>query len=103
MLITLYVFCAVATASTTETTPAFEFRGRETFLDGERFQVLSGELHPSRISPEQWAHHIAMARAMGLNAITVGIFWGAHERREGEIDFKSPENDIKHFLALCEN
>ena len=71
----------------------FSFGGSDNsqfLLDGQPFQIRSGEMHPDRIPPEYWRHRIQMAKAMGLNTIAVYVFWNAHETTEGHYDFTSP-------------
>lgn len=82
----------------------FEFGGpdnSEFLLDGQPFQIRSGEMHPDRIPPEYWRHRIQMAKAMGLNTIAIYVFWNAHEPREGHYDFTSPSRDLGKFLRLA--
>ena len=58
--------------------------GTEDFLlDGQPFQIISGEMHPARIPEEYWRHRIQMAKAMGCNTISVYVFWNYHETEEG--------------------
>lgn len=64
-------------------------------------QIICGELHYPRIPPQYWSARLAMARAMGLNAISTYVFWNRHERREGEYDFTG-ENDVAQFVRLAQ-
>lgn len=64
-------------------------------------RILSGEMHYPRIPPEYWSARLAMARAMGLNAISTYIFWNRHERTPGAYDFRG-ENDAAHFIRLAQ-
>lgn len=82
----------------------FSFGGpgnSEFLLDGQPFQIRSGELHPDRIPPAYWRHRIQMAKAMGLNTVAIYVFWNAHETKEGHYDFSSPGRDIGKFLRLA--
>lgn len=85
-------------------THKFSFGGTnnsEFLLDGQPFQIRSGELHPDRIPPEYWRQRIQMAKAMGLNTVAIYIFWNAHETEEGRYDFTSPARDIGKFLQIA--
>jgi len=100
--------CLLATASPAENISAgahkFSFGGpdnSEFLLDGQPFQIRSGELHPDRIPPEYWRHRIQMAKAMGLNTVAIYVFWNAHEPGEGRYDFSSPARDIGKFLSIA--
>jgi len=82
----------------------FSFGGAENsefLLDGQPFQMRSGEMHPDRIPPEYWRHRIQMAKAMGLNTIAIYVFWNAHEPAEGRYDFASPGRDVGAFLRIA--
>lgn len=75
--------------------------GRDDFqLDGRPFQILSCELHPSRIPAQYWSHRIRMAKAMGCNTIAAYVFWNAHETAEGVYDFRTGNRNLARFLQL---
>jgi beta-galactosidase len=80
----------------------FALGSDEFLLDGQPFQVLSGEMHPARIPAEYWRHRIRMAKAMGLNTIAAYVFWNYHETAEGRFDFTSPGRDIAGFLKMAQ-
>jgi beta-galactosidase len=50
---------------------SFTLGTTEFLLDGDPFQIISGEIHPARIPAEYWRHRIQMAKAMGCNTISV--------------------------------
>ena len=70
-------------------------------LDGKPFQILSGEMHPSRIPSAYWRHRIRMAKAMGLNTIAPYIFWNVHEPEKGRFNFEGEAN-IAKFIQICQ-
>ncbi len=96
---------ASARAETVKSGPhRFTFGGpdnSEFLLDGQPFQIRSGEMHPDRIPPAYWRQRIQMAKAMGLNTVAIYVFWNAHEPKEGHYDFTSPARDIGRFLRLA--
>ncbi|MBB3173075.1 beta-galactosidase [Endobacter medicaginis] len=69
-------------------------------LDGAPFRILAGEMHPARIPRSEWPARIAMARAMGLNTISIYLMWNAIEPQPGVFD-SSGRQDIAAFLRLC--
>jgi beta-galactosidase len=71
------------------------------FLAGQPFQVLSGEMHYSRIPREYWADRMQKARAMGLNTISTYVFWNLHEPRPGEFAFDG-QRDIASFVRAAQ-
>ncbi|WP_321945604.1 beta-galactosidase [Paraburkholderia sp. J10-1] len=81
---------------------SFSPDGQQFLLDGEPFQIRSGEMHPARIPREYWLHRIRMAKAMGMNCIALYIMWNYHEPRKGVFDFESGNRDIEAFIRLCQ-
>jgi len=79
----------------------FTFSQSEFLLDGNPFQIISGEMHPARIPAEYWRHRIQMAKAMGCNTISLYIFWNAHEAEEGIYDFHNDNNNIAKFISAA--
>jgi len=66
-------------------------------LDGKPFQIIAGEMHYPRIPREYWRARLKMAKAMGLNAVTMYTFWNVHESVRGTYDF-SGQNDVAEFI-----
>ena len=83
-------------------THKFELKGKDFLLDGKPFQIISGELHPTRIPAEYWRHRIQMAKAMGCNTIAAYIFWNAHEQTPNKFDFTTGNLNIKKFVQICQ-
>ncbi|CAB3781528.1 beta-galactosidase [Paraburkholderia caffeinilytica] len=83
---------------------AFSFAqdGESFLLDGEPFQIRSGEMHPARIPAEYWQHRILMAKAMGMNCIALYVMWNYHETSPGVFDFRTGNRDIEAFIRLCQ-
>ncbi|GAB3792615.1 hypothetical protein GCM10028797_33180 [Dyella agri] len=80
----------------------FALSAQHFLLDGKPFQIMSGEMHPIRIPVEYWRHRIRMAKAMGLNTISVYLMWNALESEPGVFDLKSGNRDFAHFIRLCQ-
>jgi beta-galactosidase len=86
-------------------------KGRNTFtlgdkdflLNGQPFQIISGELHPARIPAEYWRHRIQMAKAMGCNTISVYLFWNYHEAEEGVFDFTTGNRNLAEFFRIVQD
>ncbi|HEY4149674.1 MAG TPA: beta-galactosidase, partial [Chitinophagaceae bacterium] len=76
--------------------------GRQSFLlDGQPFQIISGEMHYTRIPREAWRDRMRMARAMGLNTIGTYVFWNVSEPEKGRFDF-TENNDIAAFIRMAQ-
>lgn len=72
--------------------------GDSTFLlDGKPLQIISGEIHYTRVPREAWRQRMKMAKAMGLNTIGTYVFWNVHEPQKGVYDFTG-NNDIAAFV-----
>src|SRR5579875_908005 len=76
--------------------------GSAFLLDGQPFQIRSGEMHPARIPVEYWAHRIRMAKAMGMNTISLYVMWNYIEERPGVYDFRTGRRDVEAFIRLCQ-
>src|SRR5271156_5647259 len=66
-------------------------------IDGQPIEIIAGEMHPSRIPYQFWEDRIKKARAMGLNTVSVYIFWNQLEPSEGKFDF-SGNGDVRRFV-----
>lgn len=75
--------------------------GGHFVLDGRPVQIISGSIHYTRIPPQYWRARLEMAKAMGLNAVTVYAFWNVHEPRPGQWDFTG-QYDIARFLRIAQ-
>lgn len=70
-------------------------------IDGRPVQIISGEMHPARIPRAYWRDRLLKARAMGLNAVTIYVFWNVHEPQRGVWDF-SGQYDVAEFVRLAQ-
>lgn len=70
-------------------------------LDGKPLQIISGEMHYTRVPREAWRQRMKMAKAMGLNTIGTYVFWNVHEPQKGHYDF-SGNNDIAEFVKTAQ-
>ncbi|TDH21295.1 beta-galactosidase [Segetibacter sp. 3557_3] len=78
----------------------FELGDSVFLLNGQPFQMISGEMHYPRIPRAAWKQRMQMAKAMGLNTIGTYVFWNAHEPQKGKYDF-SGNNDIAAFVKAA--
>jgi beta-galactosidase len=58
-------------------------------------------MHYPRVPPEYWSARLALAKAMGLTAVSTYVFWNRHERVPGMYDFAG-ENDVAQFMRLAQ-
>jgi len=80
----------------------FALSAQHFLLDGKPFQIRSGEMHPIRIPVEYWRHRIRMAKAMGLNTISLYLMWNALESEPGVFDLITGRRDFVRFIRLCQ-
>lgn len=92
---------ACATVLSAQTTPPTTAPLAATpsgfLLNGKPFRILSGEMEYTRIPRAYWRDRLRKARAMGLNAVTVYVFWNVHEPEPGVYNF-SGQDDVAEFL-----
>ncbi|MCO5933971.1 beta-galactosidase [Mucilaginibacter sp. RB4R14] len=105
MLKRILVYCAllfsgVTSVNAQEVSHTFAFGDNDFLLDGKPLQMISGEMHYTRIPRELWRERIKMAKAMGLNTIGTYVFWNAHEPVQGKYDFTG-NNDIAEFVRIA--
>ncbi|ACO31564.1 glycosyl hydrolase, family 35 [Acidobacterium capsulatum ATCC 51196] len=76
---------------------SFRVENGKFVLDGQPFQIISGEMHYERIPRAYWKARLQMAKAMGLNTIATYVFWNLHEPEPGKFDF-SGNADLAQFI-----
>lgn len=69
-------------------------------LDGQPFQIRSGEMHFARIPRPYWRHRLQMARALGLNTVSAYLFWNVHEPTPGDFTFTG-QADAAEYIRLA--
>ena len=101
----LLAFLSPGHGTSAEDAPAathtFTIGEREFLLDEKPFVIRCGEMHFPRVPREYWQHRLQMAKAMGLNAVCVYLFWNYHEWREGQFDW-SGAADAAEFCRLAQ-
>ena len=79
----------------------FTIGDSDFLLDGKPLLIKAGEMHPSRVPHQYWADRLRMIHAMGLNTVSIYVFWNVHEPREGEFNFAG-DADIAEFVRLAQ-
>lgn len=69
--------------------------------DGRPFFAVSGELHFSRVSPDQWDDSVVKMQCGGVNILSTYVFWIVHEEEEGVFRFDG-RRDLRAFLSVCQ-
>ena len=95
LLTVLYVLCGCG-----KKTHSFEIKEGKFLYDGEKVQLICGEMHYPRIPVEYWRDRMQRAKAMGLNTISAYVFWAVHEPQPGEFNFEG-QADIARFVEIA--
>ena len=90
-----------ATPSTKGAVHTFKWQREQFFLDGNPFQILSGEMHYARIPREYWRDRLKKLKSMGLNTVSTYMFWNFHEPSPGEFDFMG-RHDAAAFIRTAQ-
>lgn len=69
--------------------------------NGRPFIPVVGEVHFSRLPPEEWEEALRRMKAGGINVVATYVFWNLHERAEGQFDWTG-RLDLRRFVELCE-
>ncbi len=102
LLLALAPACnAVRSAPAAAPAHRFEIGAQDFLYDGKPLVIRSGEMHFSRIPREYWRHRLEMVRALGCNTVCAYLFWNQHEPREGQFDFRGP-NDVAEYVRLAQ-
>ncbi len=71
------------------------------YLNGEKFQVISGSIHYFRVVPEYWRDRLLKLKAMGCNTVETYIPWNFHEPNRGEFNFEG-DHDVCRFVRIAQ-
>ncbi len=76
------------------------YEGRQFYLDGRPFTVLSGAIHYFRVPRAYWRDRLLKLKECGLNTVETYTAWSLHEPREGVFDFEG-ELDLAAFIEIA--
>ncbi|MFC0512850.1 beta-galactosidase [Mucilaginibacter angelicae] len=100
LLFLLVILFATTTLQAQTVKHTFALGDTTFLLDGKPLQIISGEMHYTRVPREAWRQRMKMAKAMGLNTIGTYVFWNVHEPQKGHYDFTG-NNDIAEFVKIA--
>ena len=98
LLLLLAMVLGLSSCSTQKHT--FEIKDNKFLYDGEKVQLICGEMHYPRIPVEYWRDRMQRAKAMGLNTVSAYVFWAVHEPQPGEFNFEG-QADIARFVEIA--
>ncbi len=97
-ILSLTIYGAVFSQGTTST---FALADSVFLLNGKPFQIISGEMHYTRVPREAWHQRMKMAKAMGINTIGTYVFWNVQEPEKDSFNF-SGNSDIAAFVKAAQ-
>jgi beta-galactosidase len=100
LILTLFILSSALFCTAQKAKHTFALGDSTFLLDGKPLQIISGEMHNTRIPREYWRARMKMAKAMGLNTIGTYVFWNAQEPEPGKFDFTG-NNDIAEFIRTA--
>lgn len=65
------------------TTANVTYDSQSFFVNGQKFQIIGGQMDPQRVPRAYWPDRLQMARAKGLNTIFSYVYWHLLERTQG--------------------
>ncbi len=71
------------------------------YLNGEPFDLQSGDFHYFRCLEGGWRHRLELMKAFGLNTLQTYVPWSLHEPERGQYRFDGHLN-LRAFLQLCQ-
>jgi beta-galactosidase len=92
---------ALAQQSTPPKQGSLVVKDGKFLMNGRPYQILSGEIHYARVPRAYWRDRLRKAKAMGLNTISVYIFWNLHEPQPGVYDFTG-NLDVAEFVRIAQ-
>jgi hypothetical protein len=69
-------------------------------IGGKAVLPVMGEMHFSRVRPDQWEDCILKMKAAGINIISTYLFWNHHEEIEGQFVWDG-DKDLRSFIKRC--
>lgn len=69
-------------------------------IDGKRVVPAMGEIHYSRIPPQEWERAVNQMKEGGLTMLACYVFWNHIEEIEGQYDWSGQRN-LRRFLETC--
>ncbi len=101
LVFSIAIVVLILTGCSTKQKSTFRIADGQFLINNQPTMFFSGEIHPARIPREYWPHRLQMVRSMGMNAISIYMFWNVHEPYRGQFNFEG-QADIAHFIRLAQ-
>lgn len=99
-ILSIALLCLLGFTANAQSKHLFEVKDGNFMYDRKPIQILSGEMHYTRIPHQYWHHRLKMLKAMGLNTVATCVFWNAHEIELGKWDFEGDKN-LSEFIKAA--
>ena len=76
---------------------------RSLHLNNIPILVQCGSMHYTRIHPNDWLPMIQLVKSIGVNCISLYVFWNYHEVEPGVYDWTSERRNITQFIELAKS
>ena len=76
------------------------YKGKQFYMDGQPFVVISGAMHYFRIPREYWRDRLLKLKECGFNCVETYTCWNLHEPEEGKFDF-SGMLDVAEYIRIA--
>ena len=76
------------------------YKGKNFYLDGEKYTVISGAMHYFRIPREYWHDRLLKLKECGFNTVETYTCWNLHEPKENVFDFTA-NLDIAEYIRTA--
>ena len=80
--------------------PTIGVTSQALLRDGRPWLGVMGEIHYTRVAPEQWRESLLRMKAGGLDVVACYIFWIHHEEIEGQFKWAG-QHDLRRFVEIC--
>lgn len=80
----------------------FTYKGRDFYLNGEKFIVRCGAMHYFRTPKYYWYDRLLKLKECGFNAVETYVAWNIHEPKEGTYHFDG-DADFAGFLDMAKD
>ncbi|KAK8115974.1 glycoside hydrolase family 35 protein [Apiospora sp. TS-2023a] len=84
---------STATSAVPSGSGTFSWDKSTFYINGQKHQIIGGQIDPQRVPRAYWGQRLQMAKAMGLNTILSYVYWQDIEKYPGQFDF-TDRNDL---------
>lgn len=80
--------------------PTLRVDSQGLYRDGVPWVPVMGEMHYSRVDPDEWQRRLHLIKAGGIDLVASYVFWIHHEEAQGTPDFTG-RLDLRRFVRTA--